>query len=81
MFFAQKQLFHFFPGGVRALSGGFTIAKSPTSVGFNYCYLFMYRNQWKTTFQQFEEAGRLFESGEFYDRAVAAFLRCKNWFF
>uniref|UniRef100_A0A915E0N9 WDR19 WD40 repeat domain-containing protein n=1 Tax=Ditylenchus dipsaci TaxID=166011 RepID=A0A915E0N9_9BILA len=29
--------------------------------------------------KQFDEAGRLYEAGLFYDRAVASFLRSKNW--
>ena len=30
-------------------------------------------------FQQFNEAGRLYEIGSFYDRAAAAYIKAKNW--
>jgi WD repeat-containing protein 19 len=27
----------------------------------------------------YNEAARIYESGEFYDRAAAAYIRAKNW--
>lgn len=28
----------------------------------------------------FNEAARVYEAGEFYDRAAAAYIRAKNWY-